>query len=59
MGKGAVPRAVVADHDTAQNITLNVLVFKMANEIGSWEGSIRFTDAEGNPVKGISVTLDP
>jgi hypothetical protein len=24
-----------------------------------WKGSIRFTDAQGNPVKGIKVTLDP
>ena len=24
-----------------------------------WQGSIRFTDAAGQPVKGISVTLDP
>jgi hypothetical protein len=29
------------------------------NELGPWSGSVRFTDAQGNPVKGIKVTLDP
>jgi hypothetical protein len=36
-----------------------VLVFKVVNGIGAWMGSIRFTDAQGNPVKGIKVMLDP
>jgi hypothetical protein len=57
------PRGFVADQDRVQSIVLNaglnVLVFKVVNEIGGWEGSIRFTDAQGNPVKGIKVTLDP
>jgi len=34
-------------------------VFKVVNEVGNWAGSIRFTDAQGDPVKGIKVTLDP
>ena len=38
---------------------LNVLVFKVVNIVRYWKGSIRFTDAQGNPVKGIRVTLDP
>jgi hypothetical protein len=38
---------------------LNVLVFKMVNEWAGWTGSIRFTDAAGQPVKGIRVTLTP
>jgi hypothetical protein len=37
----------------------NVLVLKLADEIGSWMSSIRFTDVAGNPVHGIRVTLDP
>ena len=45
--------------DLALNAGLNVLVFKVVNELGDWMGSIRFTDAQGNPVKGIKVTLDP
>jgi predicted MFS family arabinose efflux permease len=38
---------------------LNVLVFKVANGIGGWAGSVRFTTADGGPVHGITVTLDP
>jgi WD40 repeat protein/class 3 adenylate cyclase len=61
--KSPFPRAFVADYDTVQDIALkaglNVLVFKVVNEMGEWQGSIRFTDAQGNPVKGIKVTLSP
>ena len=61
--KSPLPRAFVAEQDTvpdiALNAGLNVLVFKVVNETGDWKGSIRFTDAQGNPVKGIKVTLDP
>ena len=54
-----------ADQDTVKDITLkaglNVLVLKVV--IGpassSWRDSIRFTDAHGHPVKGITVTLAP
>src|SRR4029077_4576214 len=57
------PRFFIADQDTVPDITLdaglNVLVFKVVNEHNDWQGSIRFTDAEGNPVKGIKVTLNP
>ena len=38
---------------------LNVLVFKVVNATAYWLGSVRFTDAAGQPVRGISVTLDP
>jgi hypothetical protein len=61
--KFASARSFVADQDTvpdiALNAGLNVLVFKVVNETGPWKGSIRFTDAQGNPVKGIKVTLTP
>jgi serine/threonine protein kinase/WD40 repeat protein len=54
-------RPFSADQDTVLDITLNaglnVLVFKVVNEKVSWQGSIRFTDAQGNPVKGIKVML--
>jgi hypothetical protein len=57
------PRSFVADQDMAPDITLNpgrnVLVFKVVNEVRDWKGSIRLTDAQGNPVKGIRVTIDP
>jgi hypothetical protein len=61
--KHSSKRSFVANMDTARGITLieglNVLVFKVVNEIADWEGSIRFTDAQGNPVTGIKVTLTP
>lgn len=38
---------------------LNVLVFKVANGINVWVGSVRFTTADGRPVPGLNVTLDP
>jgi WD40 repeat protein len=40
---------------------LNVLVFKLVlnHAFDSWQGSIRFTDAAGQPVKGIRLTLTP
>jgi len=56
-------RSLVADQDTAPDIALkaglNVLVFKVVNEREEWEGSIRLTDAQGNPLKGIKVSLTP
>ena len=45
--------------DIVLNERLNLLVFKVVNETLERKGSIRFTDAQGNPVKGIRVTLDP
>jgi hypothetical protein len=54
-------RGHLADQDTVQDIALNaglnVLVFKVVNETANWQGSIRFTDAQGSPVKGIKVML--
>jgi hypothetical protein len=38
---------------------LNVLVFKVVNETRGWQGSVRFTDAAGQPLNGIRVTLNP
>jgi hypothetical protein len=61
--QSAFGRGWVADQDTVPDITLNaglnVLVFKVVNEIVDWQGSIRFSDGQGNPVTGIKVTLDP
>jgi len=61
--KAPVPHGIVAVQervpDIALNAGLNVLVFKLVFEFWDWKGSIRFTDAQGNPVKGIKVTLDP
>jgi hypothetical protein len=61
--KSPFARGFVADQDTvpdiALNTGLNVLVFKVVNETADWQGSIRLTDAQGNPVKGIKVSLTP
>jgi hypothetical protein len=38
---------------------LNVLVFKVVNELGGWEASVRITDATGQSIKGLRMTLDP
>jgi WD40 repeat protein/tRNA A-37 threonylcarbamoyl transferase component Bud32 len=46
-------------HDVELKAGLNVLVFKVVNFQANWQGSIRFTDAAGQPLKGIRVTLDP
>ena len=57
------PRPFVPDEDEVRGVAfkagLNVLVFKVVNETQDWRGSIRFTDATGQPVKGIRVTLSP
>jgi WD40 repeat protein len=49
--------------DTVAGVDLqagtNTLVFKVINDEGGWFGSVRLTDAQGNAVKGIRVTLDP
>jgi WD40 repeat protein len=51
------------EQDEVTEITLktgiNVLVLKVINERGPWGGSVRLTDAAGQPVPGIRVTLDP
>jgi len=61
--KAPSTRLFFAEQDTVPDLALkaglNVLVFKVVNETGDWKGSNRFTDAQGNPVKGIKVTLDP
>jgi WD40 repeat protein/serine/threonine protein kinase len=57
------PRSWRADQDTVPNIGLraglNVLVFKVVNQRVDWAGSVWITEADGNPVPGVSVTLDP
>jgi hypothetical protein len=37
----------------------NVLVFKVVNEAGGWEGGVRLVDDAGRPAKGIRVKLTP
>jgi eukaryotic-like serine/threonine-protein kinase len=55
------PRECVPDQDVVEGVELkaglNVLVFKVVNQEHGWQGSVRFTDPAGQPVKGIRVTL--
>jgi WD40 repeat protein len=56
-------RMYQADEDTVEGVAfeagLNVLVFKVVNESQGWQGSVRFTDAAGQPISGIRLTLTP
>jgi hypothetical protein len=55
-------RPIDKDQD-ASDVTLkkgtNVLVFKVVNEKVDWAGCARFTDKEGNPVKGLKASTSP
>lgn len=56
-------RYFTADRETVPKISLkeglNVLVFKVGNKTKEWQGSLRLTDAQGNPVRGLQNTLNP
>jgi dipeptidyl aminopeptidase/acylaminoacyl peptidase len=56
-------RGLTLDEDTVAEVELeaglNVVVFKVVNRDGPWEGSLRFTDQDGNPLRGLVVTLNP
>jgi WD40 repeat protein/serine/threonine protein kinase len=56
-------RSYVPDQDVVADVHLqaglNVLLFKVVNETLDWQGSVRFTDSAGQPVKGLGVTLAP
>ena len=52
-------RAQVEEFRRKHRTGLVTLVFKVVNEVGGWQASVRFTDAAGDPVKGIRVTLTP
>jgi eukaryotic-like serine/threonine-protein kinase len=55
--------AYIPDRDVVAGVELrkgiNALVFKVVNGIMDWQGSVRFTDAAGQPLKGIRVTPNP
>ena len=61
--RNEIARAYVPDQDEVAGVELraglNVLAFKVVNEVLAWQGSVRFTDATGQPLKGIRVMLDP
>lgn len=51
------------EDDTVEGITLkkgrNILILKVVNEEGDWQGSVRILDKEGMPLKGITATIQP
>ena len=41
------------------NKGLNVVVFKIINEQGNWQGAMRFLDKAGAPLKNLKIKLSP
>ena len=56
------PRGYRVDQDVVAGLELkaglNVLVFKVVNELTGWQESVRLTDCDGKPLPGIRVALD-
>jgi len=56
------PRTLTLDADKGK-VTLkkgiNVIVFKIINEQGNWQGAMRFLDKSGAPLKGLKIKLSP
>ena len=56
------PRGLVLDSERGR-ITLkkgiNVIVFKIVNEQGNWQGAMRFLDKVGAPLKNLKIKLSP
>ena len=61
--KNDQPRTLDKDSDKADKITLNkgvnVVVFKVINEMNNWEACLRFTDKAGKPVTDYVVKTAP
>jgi|SRR5687768_16200345 len=58
----AEPRTLELDADKGR-VTLkkglNVIVFKIFNEQGNWQGAMRFLDKSGAPLKDLKIKLSP
>ena len=56
------PRTLVLDSEKGR-VTLkkgiNVIVFKIINEQGNWQGAMRFLDKSGAPLTNLKVKLSP
>ncbi len=61
--KFAETRTLDPDTEKATGLTLkagaNVIVFKVINENNNWQGCLRFTDAAGKTLPGLTVRLAP
>ena len=57
------PRALSKDSDMAKGLTfkkgVNTVVLKVVNEVGNWQGCLRFTTEEGAPLKDYTLQLHP
>jgi hypothetical protein len=56
-------RTLQKDQSTANDVQLqrgeNLLVFKVVNEKGGWQGCIRFTDRNNQPIRTLQVATSP
>ena len=56
------PRTLMLDADKGK-VTLkkglNVIVFKIINELNSWQGAMRLLDKAGAPLKDVKIKLSP
>jgi WD40 repeat protein/serine/threonine protein kinase len=56
-------RSFVPDQDRIRDVELeaglNVVVFKVVNQVGAWKGLVHFSAADGSPLPGIKITLTP
>ena len=56
------PRTLMLDADKGK-VTLkkgvNVIVFKIINELNSWQAAMRLTDKTGAPLKDVKIKLSP
>jgi hypothetical protein len=56
------PRTLMLDSDKGK-VTLkkgiNVIVFKVINELNSWQGAMRLLDKSGAPLKDVTIKLSP
>ena len=56
------PRTLMLDADKGK-VTLkkgvNVIVFKVINELNSWQGAMRLLDKSGAPLKDVTIRLSP
>jgi hypothetical protein len=61
--KSTDARSLEPDTDKATQLTLkagtNVVIFKVLNESNNWQGCLRFTDAAGQPIVGLTLKLAP
>lgn len=57
------PRALTRDSDMARGLTmqkgLNTVILKVVNEVGNWQGCLRFTTKEGDPLTNFHVKVSP